>query len=253
MEIRLWGVVTAVVGGDEIPPAPGRAKSLLACLAWLPGQLVPDELLIDRIWSERLPADPQDALYTCAKRLRRSLAAGGERAERLVRHRGGYLLDAPAESVDIHRFRTLVREARRGHDGSTTTFLYERALKVSRGTPLADVESAWAERIRQALEQERLSAELAAAGAWLDSGQHRELVPELAHLAARNPLDEEVARLLMRALRRSGQSAAALAQYQRIRDSLADSLGVEPGPELRAAYEELLAGGRPQPVTALRR
>lgn len=253
MEIRLWGMVTAVVGAGTAPQAPGRAKSLLACLAWQPGQLAPDELLIDRIWGDRLPADPRDALYTCAKRLRRSLTAGGERADRLVRHRGGYLLDAPPESVDIHRFRSLVRQARLGRDRATAAFLYERALKVPGGVPLADVDSPWAGRIRQALEQERLSAELAAAGAWLDSGHHRELVPELAQLAARNPLDEEVARLLMRALHRSGQSAAALAQYRRFRDGLAGELGVEPGAGLRAAYEELLAGGEQRHTAALRR
>lgn len=245
MEINLWGTVAVVFDGEEIPPAPGRAKSLLACLAWQPGQLVPDHVLFDRIWSERLPADPQDALYTCAKRLRRALAAGRGRHSRLVRHRSGYLLDAPADSTDIHRFRTLVREARTSRDAGTAAFLYERALKVPRGTPLADVGSPWAERVRQALEQERLSAELAAAGAWLDSGRHRELVPELVHLAARHPLDEEVARLLMLALHRSGRSAAALAHYQRIRDSLADDLGVGPGPELRAVHGDLLAEGPP--------
>nr|WP_239078014.1 AfsR/SARP family transcriptional regulator [Streptomyces sp. SID9124] len=246
-------MVTAVVGAGAVPSAPGRAKSLLACLAWQPGQLVPDELLIERIWDDRLPADPQDALYTCAKRLRRSLAAGGGRADRLARHRGGYLLDAPPRSVDIHRFRSLVRQAQLARDRAAAAFLYERALKITHGVPLADVESAWADRIRQALEQERLSAELAAAGAWLDCGHHRELVPELARLAAHHPLNEEVARLLMRALHRSGQPAAALAQYRRIRDELAEELGVDPGPGLRAAYEELLALGQQRCAPALGR
>jgi hypothetical protein len=47
--------------------------------------------------------------------------------------------------------------------------------------------------------------------------------------------------LLIRALRDTGRGADALAAYERARRALADGLGTDPGPELRALHAELLS------------
>jgi tetratricopeptide (TPR) repeat protein len=62
---------------------------------------------------------------------------------------------------------------------------------------------------------------------------HRELIPELEELAAAEPLRERVHELLMLALYRSGQQAAALAAYRNTHRQLVGELGIEPGPALR--------------------
>ncbi|MEB3963876.1 AfsR/SARP family transcriptional regulator, partial [Streptomyces kunmingensis] len=45
-------------------------------------------------------------------------------------------------------------------------------------------------------------------------------------------------------------AAEALAAYEEVRRGLADRLGADPGPELRALYEELLDPGAPSTVEA---
>lgn len=240
MEFRLLGAVTVLSGDREVHPASGRARNLLACLAWQPCELMPDERLIERIWGEALPANPTDALYTCAKRLRRTLdAVSGDRS-RVVRLRGGYLLDADPESIDLHRFRSLVRQARAAVEGTAAACLYERALRLPSGTPLADVDSPWADRARAALYWEQTSARVAAARAWLRAGRHAELVPDLVHLAEEHPLDEAIMELLMEALDQGGHRAEALNRYARFRSRLLEQLGEEPGQALRHAHQRLL-------------
>ncbi|MCF2125856.1 winged helix-turn-helix domain-containing protein [Strepomyces sp. STD 3.1] len=240
MEVRLWGTVSVTAGGKHWQPSSPRARHLLACLACQPGEFIPDDAVVDRIWGDDLPEDPRDALYTCAKRLRRAMTANGVDSRSLIRQRGGYRLATAPGSVDICRFRQLIRDARRCDDEPTAAFLYERALRVPSGPPLADVDSPWARRTRHALEQELLSAQLASAAAWLSNGRHEELIPELAQLSVRHPLDETVAALLMQALYRSGRPAETVAIYQRIQAGLSEQLGVVPGPALRTVYQQLL-------------
>lgn len=240
MEIRLWGAVSVVVDGCAERPAGGRAADLLACLAWQPGELIPDRTLADRIWGDALPEDPRDALYSCAKRLRRALAASGVDAGVLVRGRTGYILRADPDRVDVHRFRRLVRDAREADELTTQAFLYGKALSVAHGAPMAGFDSSWAERVRQALRRERLAAQLAAGSAWLRVGSHRELVTELTDLTVEHPLDEAVAGLLMEVLEQAGRPTEALVEFTRIRERLRGELGVEPGPGLRTRFERLL-------------
>ena len=67
------------------------------------------------------------------------------------------------------------------------------------------------------------------------------LVPELEALVAEEPLREERWRLLVLALYRAHRQADALAALRRARQTLADELGVDPGPALRALEAEVLA------------
>jgi WD40 repeat protein/DNA-binding SARP family transcriptional activator len=62
------------------------------------------------------------------------------------------------------------------------------------------------------------------------------------------PWREEAHRQLMRLLARSGQRAAALAQYAQCQKILADELGVEPDPETTALYEQIRSGELSPPV-----
>src|SRR5580698_3591694 len=114
-------------------------------------------------------------------------------------------------------------------------------LTVWRGQPLADVPSpALARTEGQRLTELRLGALEARIDAQLHLGMHRELIPELEELAAAEPLRERVHELLMLALYRSGQQAAALAAYRQARRRLVDELGVEPGPTLHKLNQRIL-------------
>ena len=63
---------------------------------------------------------------------------------------------------------------------------------------------------------------------------------ELVELTAANPLRENLWALYLTALYRNGQQAHALAAYQSLRRTLADELGLEPAPPLRALHDAIL-------------
>ncbi|MFI0409315.1 BTAD domain-containing putative transcriptional regulator [Actinomadura sp. 3N508] len=248
MEVRLLGSVTARFGESEAVLRSGRARGLLAMLAWEPNQTIPDAVLIDRIWDESLPRHPQAALYTLAARLRAAFAeASGNAAERerVGRRYGGYVLLAAPEDIDVHRFRSAVCQARErvwdGEDAMAVRLL-DRAMGMWRGAQLAGVTGAWADRVRMTLDQERLTTTLACAEARLRLGRHDETVPLLAGLAEEHPLDEQIASLLMVALYRSGRQGEALERYTTVRTRLVAALGVEPGASISRLHRSILHG-----------
>ena len=80
------------------------------------------------------------------------------------------------------------------------------------------------------LTEMRLDALEARVDADLHLGRHREIIAELQPLVAAEPLRERLHELLMLALYRSGQQAAALSTYRRARRRLVEEIGIEPGP-----------------------
>ena len=111
-----------------------------------------------------------------------------------------------------------------------------RALDLWRGEPYADWPDA-AVRRRGAPPADRGPGGRRRPGsleAQLALGRHAEVLPELERLVAEEPLREDWWRLLMLALYRAGRQADALAAGRRVRALLAEELGVDPGPALRA-------------------
>ncbi len=78
------------------------------------------------------------------------------------------------------------------------------------------------------------------------AGEYAAALPLLERaLAERAGTDDEVTAALLRAVAGVHGVPAALERYESYRSDLADRLGVDPGPELRALHGELLARDRP--------
>jgi DNA-binding SARP family transcriptional activator len=71
-------------------------------------------------------------------------------------------------------------------------------------------------------------------------GQHHGALAEIRACIAADPLAEHPHVQLMLALYRSGQKAAALAAYTRLRDLTVREFGQDPGPEARTVLEQML-------------
>ena len=74
----------------------------------------------------------------------------------------------------------------------------------------------------------------------LEAGRHAEIIGRLAALVDEHPLRERLRALLMLALYRAGRQAEALNTYRDARWTLVETLGLEPGPELRRLQEAIL-------------
>ncbi|WP_245661264.1 BTAD domain-containing putative transcriptional regulator [Nocardia salmonicida] len=214
-------------------------RALLVALALQPGLVVPKAALVDWIWGEQPPADAANSLQALVSRLRKLLPEGS-----LDGQPGGYRLTVRPGAVDAVRFEQLVEQARGGADTQRAPLLRE-AVDLWRGTIMQDValpDSAAFDALIARFEGLRLAAIEDRYESEIRLGCGPELVAELTELVARHPVRERLVVALMRALAAAGRGTEALTVYQRAREALADTLGVDPSPELSALHVALLRG-----------
>jgi DNA-binding SARP family transcriptional activator/tetratricopeptide (TPR) repeat protein len=232
VEFRLLGEVEVTEGGQVIEVGHARQLHVLAVLLLCANQVVRADVLIERVWGERLPSRPRDTLYGYLSRLHSVLSG----AALVQRKRGGYLLSVDPMSVDAHRFAHLVSRARAAAEVS----LFTEALGLWRGEALAGLDSPWVRQVREQLTGQRFAAELDRDDLRLRDGQHDAVVAELSTRVSAGSVDERQAGQLMLGLYRSGRPADALRAFEQVRGRLADELGVDPGPALRSLQQRIL-------------
>jgi len=224
VEVRLLGPLQLVRDGRAEEVKGSGERELLALLATAPRRAFTKEGLIDALWAELLPANPDNALQQRVSKLRKTVG------DALVTAPPGYLLDVADDDVDILRFAELVRRRR-----------YGEALGLWRGEPLAEfVGKAWARGEAARLNELHGTAVEEDVDERLVAGDHVALVSELEGLVAAAPLRERLRGQQMLALYRCGRAADALAVYQAFRRVLNEELGLEPSANLRGLEAGIL-------------
>jgi predicted ATPase/DNA-binding SARP family transcriptional activator len=249
LHVRLLGPFEVLVDGDPVGPAGERRRGLLSLLALEANAVVPVETLVDRMWGESPPASAVNVVQTYVSAWRKVLDVDGRTSRgsrRLHTVGAGYRLELAPEECDVLVFRDLLAQARAAVDGDdhgTAAALLGRALGLWRGPALADLSrQPFHDALTRELEAARLAAlEGRAAAALRSGGDPAEVSASLAEAAAREPLRESLAELLMWSLTGSGRQAAALEVFHRMRERLRDELGADPGPALAAMHERVLA------------
>ncbi len=234
MEFRVLGTVEARVADTRVDLGPARQRCVLVALLADINEVVSADVLVERVWGERVPLRAKESLRSYLSRLRVALAGDAD----IRRRAGGYVVTADRAAVDLHRFRALCAEVRTTDD-QVRRFLAE-ALGLWRGEAFAGLDSPWLNSLRDELEAERVATELELTDLRLRAGEHAGLVAVLARRTAERPLDERLVGQLMLALFRSGRQADALAAYHALRSRLADELGTDPGRPLRELHQRLL-------------
>jgi DNA-binding SARP family transcriptional activator/Flp pilus assembly protein TadD len=238
-EFGVLGAVEARIAGRAADLGHARQRSVLAVLLVEAGHPVTVDQLIDRVWGAGAPQRAAGALYSYLSRLRR--AVGADEQVAIERGSSGYALTADPQTVDLHRFRRLVAQARGAESDRSAAELITEALGLWRGEPFAGLDTPWLDATRQTLLGERFAAELERNDVLLRLGRQSELLPSLSAAVAEHPLDERLAEQLMLALYRCGRQADADEQFRRIRHTLAEELGSDPGAALRRLHERILA------------
>ena len=237
MQIRVLGSVDVELEGSRVNLAGPKQRAVFSMLALNANAVVSGERLIDGLWGEEPPTTAPKMVQQYVSQLRRLL---GDEGPQILTRDGGYELHVDPALVDALHFERLVEQA--AHDGNGRRVeLAQEALALWRDPPLAGMrDMPFAASEARRLEEVRLAAlELAIEGE-LGAGRHTEVVGRLAALVDAHPLRERLRALLMLALYRSGRQAEALDAFQDARWTLVETLGLEPGPELRRLQEAIL-------------
>ncbi|MFD5516318.1 BTAD domain-containing putative transcriptional regulator [Streptomyces sp. NPDC127066] len=254
LRFGLLGPVLLYDGAGTTRVSSPKGRVLLAALLLQANRPVALEHLRHALWGERPPVGAKAALPNHVTRLRRLLALADGGASRVRAVPPGYLLEVHDGELDLDVFeerRALARRARTDADWEEVARTTGAALDLWRGNPLADLpefaESHAQLPVVRRLVEARLEVLEWRFDAALGRGNHHGLVAELASVADEHPLREVFHRQLMLALHRTDRQAEALEVFQRLRLTLADELGVAPGPAVQEAYQEILTRppGRP--------
>ncbi|HZX54139.1 MAG TPA: BTAD domain-containing putative transcriptional regulator, partial [Ilumatobacteraceae bacterium] len=228
--VRLLGPVD-VLSDDGVERQSGSAlrRTILALLSLHAGQVLSPDWLMEHVWGEHQPDSGVPALRFHLSKLRKEIG----NAVPIVTRPGGYLVDVPRDLVDALRLDDAVRDTRLD-EGQVGAARCLDALRLWRGQPFIDAapcETLDHEATR--LEEARMTIVEHYQRSRLASGAAAELLPELSQLVAEHPLREGLWSSLILAQYRTGQQAEALRTYERLRTNLAESLGLDPSPELR--------------------
>ena len=255
---------TGVEGPQGAVPLPARKpRSILAALALTPGSTVSADRLVDLVWGDEPPAGAHGTLHAYLSGLRRVLEpdlAPRARATVLVTTGDGYRLDLEPVHVDAVWFSREVR-ARHGalaplwsqlttgpdeswpsrEEVAAHVEALEGALRTWTGTAYADLgDHPDVLADRAALDELRATAQEDTALGLLALGEHAAVLAATEQAGGRHPLRERTRSLQALALVRTGRQVEALELLRGYRDLLADELGLDPGPEVRALEEAVL-------------
>ncbi|HKD96354.1 MAG TPA: BTAD domain-containing putative transcriptional regulator [Micromonosporaceae bacterium] len=235
---QMLGTFGACRDGIPVEVRAPKPRTMLALLLAHAGRVVELDTMVDEVWDAQPPPSATANVRTYAAGLRRVL--GG----RLVSCGTGYALDVEPHEIDLAVYSDLAATGRgelaRGDHRAGMAAL-AKAHGMWLGRPFAGVRPGPRLRgLRSAYEYDHLSLTELYCQARLHLGEDDEIVPLLRAHVAEFPLREHAHALLMIALYRAGDAAAALAAYQRAHATLADELGIDTGSELRRIHQAIL-------------
>ena len=245
LRVRILGPLAVEVDGALVSVGGERPRAVLARLAANAPRPVRAEQLIDAVWGDDAPAQALNTLQVHVSNLRRVLGPTAAGDQVLRTESNGYSLAVESSELDLLEFDGLVQRATTAgvggrHDEAATAL--RQALDLPTGQPLADLlDNEWAIAESRILEERIESVWREWAAAELAAGHHASLLPALETRRRTAPLDEGIAAMVVIALYRSGRQTDALRVLADVRRSLADEIGIDPGPELADLEQQILA------------
>jgi len=216
---------------------------ILATLLLKAGSVVSVDDLIGEVWSQP-PQRARDAIYVHISKLREQL--GDKSQDGVIRSQfPGYLMRPGGEQIDLHLFCRHRIEGRRNMangDHESAALSWKSGLSLHRGSLLGGTYSgpilgsfdSW-------LQQSRMDCIELAAWSQLSVGLYHETIDFLTLHLMQYPLNEVLYLQLMIAFFLSRHRAQSLGVFHRACRTLSDQLGVNPGGDLRAMQDIVLA------------
>jgi len=188
-------------------------------------------------WPDRSPAKMHSAFHATLFRLRRALFP-----DCVILESEHYRLNPEIECwYDVEEFKHLLDEAERARADSTKVQFYQRAITLYKGNYLPQIYSDWCVPERERLRERYLRAVDSLAAIYIRQGKYDQAIVLCQRALIADPYREAVYRRLMECAALAGDRAAAVRYYQQCVRMLEEDVGVEPMPETRALYEQIIA------------
>jgi predicted ATPase/DNA-binding SARP family transcriptional activator len=240
LSISVLGPVEVRRAGQLISIPAGKTSELLVRLALDAGTPVRTDRLAEDLWGDDSVRTSRNTVQSKVAKLRRALGdpsvvVGGD---------GGYTLAIDPVEVDVVAVLARAAEAAAlfdtgDHRGASD--ICATTLQMFRGDVLSAAgDGEWVMPHRARLDAARMQLIETGCSARLQLGDSSEVIGDLEVAVSSYPYQESLWVLLITALYRAGRQTEALATYQRVRQRLADELGLDPGPQLQQLEQQIL-------------
>ncbi len=240
LSIAVLGPVEVRREGQLISVPAGKTSELLVRLALDAGSPVRTDRLVEDLWGDDSVRTSRNTVQSKVAKLRRALGdppvvVGGD---------GGYTLIV--DPIDVDAVAVLARATEAtvllgdgDHPGAaelcaTTLQMFRGDLLVSAG------DGEWTIPHRARLDAARMQLIETGCSARLRLGDTSDVIGDLEVAVTSYPYQESLWALLITALYQAGRQADALETYQRVRQRLAEELGLDPGPQLQQLEQQIL-------------
>ncbi|WP_110181291.1 AfsR/SARP family transcriptional regulator [Nocardioides solisilvae] len=246
VEIRLLGSGVVRTPDGEVDPAAWRtAKTfdLLRVLALADGRAVASTQLMDHFWPTAGPAQAAASLRSATCQLRKVL--GNEAVVRV-----GHGLALPDAWVDVAAYRSLAEDVEEvdslAQPARVVALVREAEALYDDDLDVGATDCPTLHEVGQELRALRVRLLLEGAEA---AGRCADWTQSLALARQASALEpsDRATRALMRAWFAVGETAKPVEEFERLRSHLADEYGVDPAPQTRALYLEVVSACREWP------
>jgi len=245
LEFGLLGPLEMSVDGALVPLGTPKQRAVLAMLVINRNSPVGVEKLITALWEGWPPSGARASIHSYVSNLRKLLSGAGiDPRTVLAAAPPGYRLSIPENTCDLGRFiaeKTAgVHAAAAGRFEQASRHL-TAALAEWRGPVLDDLRDfQFVDAYATSLVEDKILAHTAKAEAEIACGRAATVITELEALTAEHPYREPLWAQLITAYYLTDRQFDALAAYRRVKTTLADDLGIDPGQTLRDLNERIL-------------
>jgi SARP family transcriptional regulator, regulator of embCAB operon len=254
LDFEVLGPLQMFADGRPVPLGAPKQRAVLAMLVLNRNRPVSVDALIDAVWEQEPVPAARTSIHSYVSRLRGLIGSAGVDANQVLASAApGYQLSVDDRDCDLGRF---IAEKNAGVHASGAGRFEDASKHLSaalaewRGPVLDDLyEFAFVGTFATALDEIRVVAHTAFAEAEIACGRADALIPRLEMLSAQHPFRERLWAQLITAYYVAERQSDALDAFRRLKNNLAENLGIDPGPTVSALHERIL---RQQPLNAVR-
>jgi SARP family transcriptional regulator, regulator of embCAB operon len=245
LEFGLLGPLEMSVDGALVPLGTPKQRAVLAMLLMNRNSPVGVERLITALWEGWPPSGARASIHSYVSNLRKLLSGVGiDPRGVLAAAPPGYRLNIGENTCDLGRF--IAEKAAGVHAAAAGRFEQasqhlSAALAEWRGPVLEDLRDfQFVDTFATSLVEDKILVHTAKAEAEIACGRASAVIAELEALTTEHPYREQLWTQLITAYYLPDRQSDALAAYRRVKTTLADDLGIDPGQTLRDLNERIL-------------
>jgi DNA-binding SARP family transcriptional activator len=245
LEFGLLGPLEMSVDGTLVPLGTPKQRAVLAMLLMNRNSPVGVDRLITALWEGWPPSGARASIHSYVSNLRKLLSGVGiDPRGMLAAVPPGYRRSIGDDACDLGRF--IAEKAAGVHAAATGRFEQasqhlSAALAQWRGPVLEDLRDfQFVDTFATSLVEDKILVHTAKAEAEIACGRAFAVIAELEALIAEHPYREPLWAQLITAYYLTDRQSDALAAYRRVKTTLAEDLGIDPGQTLRDLNERIL-------------